>query len=324
MNQRRAGLTTVSSTTAILNQLLFKGVVAIRMADTALHFAVFWAGSNKQIALDLVICHGRKNAFASAVELQRHVAELVNVQLYESIKVTLGSPAGPPLTPALRSYNTALLNLKLEEAPAYKAMVAAWTSLEPSQKSNVFVTRHSHTALGIHELLRLYRAQKSRDWAFLIPSEYDRLPQTLQCNPVVAFVAIDLAEYYSVELPPKLRSSSKFALTVIREVTSPDKSILSRFAPAVRNDEAVVLAAVARLEHELLHVSTELRASKTFALKAASVNGLCVLYLARTLQEDKEVALAAVRQNRKAVKYLCAELIEDKDIQQACTSNSES
>ena len=293
------------------------------MTDTALRFNVFWTGSNKQIALDLVVCHTRKNASKSAVKLQRQVATLVNVKLHKSIKVTLGSPAGPQLTPVLRSLDMPLkldevaLGQKPEDTQLHKAMVAAWSELQPNQVTKVFVTQHNPTAVAVDQLLSASSQVKG------CTIFYD-LPQSLACNSLVTLAAIKLTGGL-ITTPNELQGNKRFAILCMRQGKCLRTALLYSFAfAALNDDEDVVLAAVARHPQELSFASQRLKASKAFILKAIGVNGLCIKWTVVELQQDKEVALAAVRQNRAAIKYLCAELIEDKDIQQACTSNSES
>lgn len=73
------------------------------MTDPHLRFAVYCVGSNKLLAADLAICLDSKNVLESSYELQRQVAALAGVESHRHVKITLGSPAGPQLTPLLRS-----------------------------------------------------------------------------------------------------------------------------------------------------------------------------------------------------------------------------
>jgi hypothetical protein len=90
---------------------------------------------------------------------------------------------------------------------------------------------------------------------------------------------------------------------------------------AIRDDEDVVLAAVARHGDELLHASERLRHCRTFVLNAVLVNGLCIQWAAFELRQDYEIALAAVRQNELAIMYLCHDVRQHVETQQAPDCN---
>ena len=285
------------------------------MADATLCFALYWAGSNKQIACKHCFT-AVKHAWQNGLRLQDQVAELVNVEPH-NIKLLLGSPAGPQLTPVLFPPSLVRSESNIEGLPAHKEMVAAWSSLTPDQVSNVFVTQHSCVALTVDALARLFRIGKCDACAYI------GLPSSLHCNPIVALAALDGIELFPVILPDELSKNRQFALAAMRQVRTP-YCILSCFDYTMRNNEDVVLAAVARNHHELFYASERLRKSKTFVLKAVSVNGLCIKTNKDNDHElfvDKEVALAAVTQNAAAFPFLCSTLKADKDVQQACNNS---
>jgi hypothetical protein len=280
------------------------------MTSTEFCFSVSWAGSNQLIASSLSLCLDQDDVKTSALKLQRQVAQLANVKPYECIKILLGSPAGPQLTPVLRLRD--LKVQKLEDTPAHKAMVSAWLSLTPDCKVNVFVTQHDPVALALDKLVSATNA------AF----KYDYLPANLRCNPLVALTALDLSKHWDVELQDELRSNKEFALRAMCRCKSP-RTILHRFDyHAIRDDEDVVLAAVARHGDELLHASERLRHCRTFVLSAVLVNGLCIQWAAFELRQDYEIALAAVRQNELAIRYLCHNVRQHVETQQASDCNT--
>ena len=257
-------------------------------------FSIRWAGSNKQIASSHVFYHNpRSNVLISVVKLQSQVAQLVNATDPSCIKILMGSPAGPQLTPPLRSHN--IPSEKMREA--YTAIQQAWASLGPDTTVDVFVTQHHPVALAISKLCL----------TTFVAHVYESLPQTLRCNPSVAMVALvrSTYPYRDVKLPLELQSNKQFALAAMRRVETA-LTILHRFARTLGDDEDVVLAAVGRNKDELLHASTRLKSCKTFVLKAVSVNGLCIQWAAPELKQDSEVAQAAVQQNKEATKYLCS------------------
>ena len=272
-------------------------------------FCVAWAGSNKQIASSLLFRHNQDKVLISANALQRQVAGLVNAEP-KCIKILLGSPAGPQLTPLRTSYSTFGSNGNFEDTKECKAMAAAWSSLKANRLVKVFVTQHSPATLGIQELVTSSSSSTA----------YKKLPEAIRSIPAVAVVALDLVWNYPLELPGELSRNKAFALYAMRRVKSPG-TILKYFDHILHDDEEVVLAAVARNPDELFYASQQLRDSKGFVLKAVGVNGLCIIRAAPSLTQDKELALAAVSQNKQVVEYLCNELKEDKDIQQACTDD---
>jgi hypothetical protein len=262
------------------------------MTSTEFRFSVSWAGSNQLIAPSLSLCLDRGDVKASALKLQRQVAQLANVEPHECIKISLGSPAGPQLTPVLRSRTCK----KLKDTPAHKAMVSAWLSLKPDCTVNVFVTQHNQVALAIDTLVLATHA-------LAVGTQYDTLPKTLRCNPLVALTALNLVTDWDFELPCELSSNKKFALLALCRCKSP-YTILSRFDDTIRDQEDVVLAAVARHPNELFYASKRLRGCRTFVGKAVLVNGRCLLWAASELRQDYEIALAAVRQNQNATTFV--------------------
>jgi hypothetical protein len=280
---------------------------ASNMTHTEFCFSVLWAGSNQLIAPRLSLCFKKGDVKTSALKLQGQVAQLANVEPHECIKILLGSPAGPQLTPVLRSRTCK----KLEEEPAHKAMVSAWLSLKPDHKVNVFVTQHDSVALAIDQLV------SSANAAY----QYNSLPANLRCNPLVALTALDLSTYWAmVELPLPLLSNKTFALCAMRRCKRPN-AILGCFDYTIREDEDVVLAAVARHRNELYYASGRLRHCRAFVLNAVLVNGLCIQWAASELRQDYEIALAAVRQNKEAIMYLCHDVRQHVETQQAPDCN---
>jgi hypothetical protein len=269
------------------------------MTDAMLRFSVRWAGSNMQIALLLRI-DATTPAYQNNSRLQERVGALVNIDP-RHIKILLTSPAGPQLTPVLVTLALVRTDTKIEDSPSHKAMVAAWSSLKADQVYNVFVTQHSEVELGVDLMYT--------------KSGYFTLPLALQRNPVVAVVALELGDRINMRLPDELANNKKFALYAMSQVRASAGSLLWHFSDTLCDDEEVVLKGVARHPGGMCHASNRLRSTKTFALNAVSVNGLCIFY---TFRSDKDVALAAVRQNAAAFDYLCDALKADKDIQEAC------
>jgi hypothetical protein len=200
-------------------------------------------------------------------------------------------------------------------------MDAAWSSLQPGQVANVFVTQHSQAALAIHRL------RNQSCYRFDAASEYSKLPLDLQRNPSVALAALEVQDTVVntrstlVDLPSELKSNKKFALAALGRVRHPYYVFVS-IDKELRKDEDIALALVAKHHDLMLHLPLALRSSREFVLKAVSVNGKCVSYAAVHLQKDKAVGLAAARQCRAAFWCLDAELRCDDDIKQAHKTHS--
>jgi hypothetical protein len=275
------------------------------MTNAMFRFSVKWAGSNQKIA-SLSFAATKSPAWLNNSQLQDQVGALVNIDP-QYIKLHLGSPAGPQLTPVLYTSASVRTSPRLEDLPSHKAMVAAWSSLTTTdQVFDIYVTQHSPAAIAINKMARM-----SRFCRFYV---YTGLPVTLQRNPAVALAALDLHDLIYVRLPNELKTNKQFALAATGRA---GKDTLKYFSDTLRDDEEVVLKAVARHEMEMRHASLRLRTSKTFVLDAVSVNGLCISYVAPALKLKKEVALVAVQQNSAAFKCLCDALRADKDIFEA-------
>jgi hypothetical protein len=278
------------------------------MTNAMFRFSVKWAGSNQKIA-SLSFAATKSPAWLNNSQLQDQVGALVNIDP-QYIKLHLGSPAGPQLTPVLYTSASVRTSPRLEDLPSHKAMVAAWSSLTTTdQVFDIYVTQHSPAAIAINKMARM-----SRFCRFYV---YTGLPVTLQRNPAVALAALDLHDLIYVRLPNELKTNKQFALAATGRA---GKDTLKYFSDTLRDDEEVVLKAVARHEMEMRHASLRLQTSKTFVLDAVSVNGRCIYWVAPEFRSDKEVALAAVRQNAAAFKFLIDTLKADKDILQICNT----
>jgi hypothetical protein len=203
---------------------------------------------------------------------------------------------------------------QIEHLSSHKAMVEAWSSLATEQVYHVFVAQHSQAALFVDKMARVFRSNNGHRW-FL----YNKLPLTLQRNPVVALAALELRDQLYIPLPKELSTNKQFLLRAISQ-TRAKMPILGNFSYELRNDEQVVLQAVARFAKDIVNASIRLRTSKVFVLQAVSVNGLCINWVYLELGAEKEIALAAVRQNKEAFRFLCDARQEDKDIQEAYRS----
>lgn len=286
------------------------------LTDAKVCFSVFWAGSNQQVAADLVIRFDSNNAWEVSAELQRLVAALAGVEPHQRIKITLGSPAGPQLTPLLRSLKTVLQDTSHTRMLWPKVMMTAWLKLQAGEVNTVFVTQHKHSAFVVDQLVSAYVDRH-------VSHVYNNLPRAVQCDPDV-FITAHILSRGLIGMPDELTSNKRFARDCfMRWNTSLCFLDLSFFDALLRDDEDVVFAAVNRHgSRDFYFASQRLKASKEFVLKVVGLNGLCVRWAATELKQDKEVALAAVGENKAASAYLCAELQDNGDIQQACTTNS--
>jgi hypothetical protein len=293
------------------------------MTDPHLRFAVYWVGSNKLLATNLEIRLDSKYVLESSAELQRKVAALAGVEQQQYIKITLGSPAGPQLTPLLRSLDTLFQGCFKactwqQHMLLKQAATIAWSKLHIGKVNTFFVTQHTHSAVAVDQLVLGFG---KRDASRM----YKDLPQSTQCNPAV-FITAHILCSGKLSIPDELRSNKKFALDCFKYRKRYNKYLpnlnLTHF-DALQDDEDVVLASVVKHSTNLYSASPRLRASKAFVLKIVGVNGLCIEWAATELKQDKDVALAAVRQNSQALKFLCCELQEDRNIVAACANNND-
>jgi hypothetical protein len=295
------------------------------MTNSHLHFAVYCVGSNKLLAADLAIRLDSKNVLESSYELQRRVNRLADTKLHQRIKVMLGSPAGPQLTPPLRSLD-ALIETRdpyFEHDPLRKATKTAWSKLQFGKVHTVYATQHKPVSVVVDELVAAY-ANRCYGYGYdnrRVKEMYDDLPQSLRCHPAVFVCAHTLSPRRTLVVPDELRSNKMFALGCFKRRSKSLCFIDLIDFKGLRDDEEVVIAAVASEPRDFQWASPRLQANKAFVLKAVGVNGLCINWVAPELKRDKDVALAAVRQNKHAVKYLCAELQEDRDVVAACANN---
>jgi hypothetical protein len=290
------------------------------MTDPCFRFAVYCVGSNKRLAADLAIRFNKSDVLESSYDLQRQVAALYGVESHQCIKITLGSPAGPQLTPLLRSLDTALNEIfkkVWQDAQLRKAAVSAWSALQPDKVNTVYATQHRPSAVVVDQLVVAYNSG-------YVSHVYNGLPRATLCDPAVFLTANTLV--CMLDVPDELRSNKKLALYSFQLNKRWNRPYLCNLGlldmDALQDDDEVVLAAVDCNSHkEFYWASPRLKADKAFVLKVVGVNGLCIADAAADLKRDKDVALAAVRQAKEAVKYLCAELQEDKDIVAACANN---
>lgn len=280
------------------------------------YFSVKWAGSNIDIASKLLLRGDFNNpAWLNSSRLQDQVGALVNIDP-RSIKIVLGLPAGPQLTPVLLTPKVVLGKAKLEEMQLHKAMSAAWSSLKTGQVYSVYVTQHSPVALAVDKLASLCKRRCC--WS---SHAYTDLPLTLRRNPVVALAALDLRYRLHVRLPDELVANRQFAIAALSQTVVDDEhALVNYFSETLREDEEVVLKAIELHRLTLWRFPPSLLRNKAFMLRAVSISGLCIRAAAPTLRSDKDVALAAVRQHKKAFKFLSQALQADEDIQQVCNT----
>jgi hypothetical protein len=284
------------------------------MSDVTVLFSMFWAGSNQQIASRVPWCYNLDTVCEQDADFRTFVARFVNTTPFtRSFKITLGSPAGPQLTYALYSRPYTLRDTRAKN----EAMVAAWSSLQPGQVANVFVTQHSEAVLAVNELCSNMMFNLGRRAS----KYYNELPLNLQRHASVALAALEVHDKVvikyggSVSLPRELQTNKKFALAAIGRVRHPCV-VFHRLDDKLRNDEDIALALVSKHQGYMCDLPLALQNSREFVLKAVSVNGLCISWAAANLKQDKDVGLAAVCQCKDAFWYLAAELRCDDDIKQ--------
>jgi predicted RNA-binding protein (virulence factor B family) len=89
---------------------------------------------------------------------------------------------------------------------------------------------------------------------------------------------------------------------------------LAHSTDSIRDDEEVVLAAVAKYGESLQHASDRLRAKRNVAIAACSHNGDALRYCSAELRQDRDLVLRACRTSGNALKHASDELRNDREV----------
>ena len=152
-----------------------------------------WVGSNKIICekLEYFQCEHPDNLeWPKACWLQHSVAQLIGANR-KHVKVLLGSPSGPQLTPALHTLSMTGPAPKTSIQQARITLAQAWTAVETAQSDvlKLYVTQHSAADVAISKLV-----WSSNDKYLDVSEVYNNMSDELRSNPKVARVALRMIE----------------------------------------------------------------------------------------------------------------------------------
>jgi len=105
---------------------------------------------------------------------------------------------------------------------------------------------------------------------------------------------------------------------VLREVAKANGGALTHplahSVDSIRDDEEVVLAAVAKHGESLQHASERLRGKRNVALAACSNNGDALRYCSDDLRQDRSLVLRACRTSGNALKHAASALRNEREV----------
>lgn len=275
-------------------------------------FTIKWAGSNELVAPHVFVAKTKVRMQDAITEkevcaqdmsrnLVKQVASLANITDCKTIKLTLGSPAGPELTMPLHRLNSdhnkeiPTFSQKERELETHWGLLHAHPrsqfSETPVKPLELFVSTHSSVALAINVLYECnYRAMSVHD-------AYSQMDTKLRENPQVALTAIQLDEHFhclSKWVPRRFLSNKQFvlrALAVCRKMGFCG-SVFKWADAKLKDDIDVVTTAVTFQGGLLQHMSGTMRASKSVVLAAVSNDWEAVKYASSQLQSDPDILAA--------------------------------
>ena len=259
-----------------------------------LSFAAYWVGSNAPICLHLQFEH-HKNLLAKdkAYWLQRKVGLLIDADP-ENVKIFLGSPTGPQLTPVL--WTTSILSsarTRQEEVKHVKtkqeAVKKAWAELEAMSSNvvNVYVTQHAAADVAVDKLVHASFSNHSDGVYYTMSSE-------VRDNPKVLVAVIRCIDWrFNIKIPLALSQSKQFVLALAKECCN-HKSVLQYAHPDLQKDKNFVLAVIAHHGENIRFAARELLDDRDVVLAAIHKSGMYFKTYAMSFANDREVVLAAV------------------------------
>jgi hypothetical protein len=129
--------------------------------------------------------------------------------------------------------------------------------------------------------------------------------------------SIDNPDTQEADLPAVCRTRTDRD-EVLREVANVNGGSithpLAHSIESIRDDEEVVLAAVAKHGEALQHASDRLRAKHNVAVVACSNNGDALRYCSPELRQDRDLVLRACRTSGNALKHASEFLRNDREI----------
>ena len=272
-----------------------------------LSFSAFWVGSNLPICSQLQSQHHKYLlAKHKGLWLQRSVALLINAEP-DYVKVLLGSPTGPELTPRLQTVSTALSCVQQE------AVEKAWNKLKATSSNvvNVYVTHHAAADVAIDRLVHAFHFPY--DMHFV----YDDLAEELRGNPKVAIAAIRLDVHKGIELPLALSQNKQFLLSLAKACGN-WKAVLQYAHSDLRKDKDLVLAVIPYHSNNISFAARELLKDKDVVLAAMQTGGgYWFESYDASFANDRDVVLAAVLSYGNALAYVHPVFRNDKEVVQA-------
>jgi hypothetical protein len=274
-------------------------VIDLKVTLHCFWFTVKWTGSNELVAPNVFVEH--RLAQYKSHDLVQQVASLANITDCKTIKLTLGSPAGPEVsTPLFRlnsDHNKGVPTFSQKE----RELETHWRLVNdhprnllletPVKPLELFLSTHSSVALAINTLYECYNRCMEVFYA------YSCMESKLRENPRVALTAIQLDEHFhclSRLVPRRFLSDKQFvlrALAVCRKMGFCG-SVFKWADAKLKDDIDVVTTAVKFAGGLLQHMSEAMRASKSVVLAAVSNDKEAVKYASSELQSDPDVIAA--------------------------------
>jgi hypothetical protein len=275
------------------------GVIDLKVTLHCCWFTVKWTGSNELVAPNVFVEH--RLAQYKSHDLVQQVASLANITDCKTIKLTLGSPAGPELSAPLHRLNSdhnkgvpTFLQKERELETHWRLVHDHPRNLlleTPVKPLELFLSTHSSVALAVDTLYECYNRCMEVFYA------YSCMEPKLRENPRVALTAIQLDEHFqclSKFVPRRFLSNKQFvlrALAVCRKMGFCGS--VFKWADAKLKDDIDVVTTAVKFEGRLLqHTSEAMRASKSVVLAAVSNDWEAVKYASSQLQSDPDVIAA--------------------------------
>ena len=308
------------------------------MADISID--AFWIGSNAQFASQLSFEVG-PDSQQNAVRFQQVIAGIIAAN-FDKVKVCLGAPNGPELTPVLATVQTwkHLLYYGVRKpvtSEAQQNMLEAWTFLLQQTKNQakpasarVFVTLHGVADLAVARLLYVYDHWYKHSYDGL--NEYHAarkllalhsfMSKKLRKNPKVAFVAVTAAQSINENLtvPEELRSDKRFILSLLDNYITCGKE-LQIADLKLKSDKALVVACTRANPHNFRHAAQHLRDDKEVFSVAFDLDPRQIQYAGPSVVGDKATVLVCINKWPNSYKYASKPLKGDMDVAIAAVSN---
>ena len=307
---------------------------------TDIRIDAFWIGSNVRIASQISF-KVSSDYQQNAVCLQQVIAGIIAAEFNDHVKVCLGAPNGPELTPVLETVQTWKHSLHENEvcepviSEAQQNMLTAWTFLlkqttvqaKPAS-ARVFVTLHGAVDLAVarllctHDCWTLYScdANKDRKAAHAVLNHYNGMSEKLRKNLKVAVAAVTANQIYarSLRVPEELRSNKQFILSLLANWT---RGAALEFADLkLKSDKALVVACTRANPCNFKHAAQHLRDDKEVFFAAFDREPRQIQYAGPSVVGDKATMLACINKWPDSFKCASKPLKGDMDVAIAAVS----